>query len=159
MAAMAMKTGSGRGAGWMVAGVIASAAALSGVGGLGGCHTPGGIAYSADRYTYVSTEWQPYTISLVDTTTGETVWTVDVPVGKQLFMAFRTGSGPNEFRPDMLDWQIEEAGRLFGTPRNQIPSPGRNTRRVEVELRPVPERPTNVPPPPLNAQGSANVDG
>lgn len=122
-----------------------------------GCHSPGGSGYSADRYTYVSTEWQPYTISLVDTTTGETVWTVDVPVGKQLFMSFRKGSGPNSYRPDMMDWEIEIAGRMFGTPNNQIPVPGRATRRVDVELRPVPERPVTTPPPPLNSQGSASA--
>lgn len=122
-----------------------------------GCHTPGGPGYSADQFTYVSTEWQPYTISLIDTTTGETIWTVDVPVGKQLFMTFRKGAGPNSYRPDMMDWQIEIAGRLIGTPHNQIPSPGPATRRVDVTMRPVPERPPTTPPPPLPNHSAADA--
>lgn len=126
--------------------------------GVAGCHSPGGSGYSADRFTYVSTEWQPYTISLIDTTTGETVWSIDVPVGKQLYMSFTKGSGPNSYRPDMMSWQIELAGRLFGTPHNQIPSPGPATRRVDVELRPVPERPQTTPPPPLPSHDSASVN-
>jgi hypothetical protein len=152
MAALAIRNPSRRIAalGWV-------AAAVCGL-GLSGCHTPGGPGYSANQFTYVSTEWQPYTISVIDTTTGETVWTVDVPVGRQLFMQFRRGSGPNFYRPDMMSWEIELAGRLIGTPNNQIPVPGPNTRRVDVELRPVPERPPTPPPPPLNAQRTTGVD-
>lgn len=151
MAAMAMMGSTRRAA--ILIGIAAGACCMA----LSGCHTPGGPGYSADQFTYVSTEWQPYTISLIDTTTGETVWTVDVPVGKQLFMSFRKGSGPNSYRPDMMSWQIELAGRLIGTPRNQIPVPGPATRRVDVALRPVPERPPTTPPPPLPTHESASA--
>ncbi len=134
--------GGGRGARRMIAvGLIAAA-----TGGLGGClHRQGGAGFSANVFTYVSTEWRPYTVSVVDTATGETVWSVDVPVGKQLAIGFRKGSGPNSFRPDMLDWGIEEAGRWFGTRGNQVPVPGPEARRVDVSLRATPEKPIPGP--------------
>lgn len=125
----------------MIAGVIVAAVA----GGLGGCHRQGGPGFSTNTFTYISTEWRPYTISVVDTASGETVWSVDVPVGKQLAMGFRKGNGPNSYRPDMLDWGLEEAGRWFGTRGNQVPVPGPDARRVEVTLRAVPERPVVAP--------------
>lgn len=133
---------------------ISAAAALGAAALLGGCHSPGGPGYSSNSFTYESTEWRPCTISVVDTTTGETVWSVDVPVGQQLFVRFRKGVGPNAYRPDMMDWVIEELGRRFGTPRNQIPVPGPNVRRVDVDYRPAPERPPVVPPPPVGTTSS-----
>ncbi|MEM1423321.1 MAG: hypothetical protein AAGH64_04885, partial [Planctomycetota bacterium] len=69
---------------------------------LGACHLEGGPRWSADRYTYVSREWQPKTVSLIDTRTGETTWSVDVPVGQQLVVGFSKGTGPNELRPDEI---------------------------------------------------------
>lgn len=134
----------------------ALAGILAATGALAGCHSPGGSGFSRNAFTYRSTEWAPCTISVVDTTTGETVWSVDVPVGKQLFMAFRKGSGPNAYRPDMMDWEIEESGRLFGAPNNQIPVPGPGVRRVDYDLRPAPERPPVVPPPALGTASSVD---
>ena len=45
-----------------------------------GCRSEGGIGYSADSYTYVSRTWEPKTISVIDTRTGETIWTLELPV-------------------------------------------------------------------------------
>ncbi len=134
--------GGGRGGQRVVAATLAMAVA----GALGGClHRQGGAGFSANTFTYVSTEWRPYTVSVVDTATGETVWSVDVPVGKQLAVGFRKGSGPNSFRPDMMDWGLEEAGRWFGTRGNQVPVPGPDARRVDVSLRAAPEKPVAGP--------------
>ncbi len=116
--------------------------ALTALAGLpGACgRGEGGPFFSNDKHTYVSTSWRPWTISLIDTRTGEPVWSVDVPVGKQVTVQFREGSGPNQFKPDMMDWEIREAGRR-GVLRNQIPVPPSHVRRLEPTIRPAPEAP------------------
>ena len=119
-----------------------SVLALAGAAGLlGGCHQPGGVGASLDRFTYVSEAWHPWTVNLVDTRTGETLWSVDVPVGQQITVGFREGSGPNEFKPDMMDWGLEPAGRVGGSMPNQLPVPPAHARRLEPTLRPGPETP------------------
>lgn len=107
-----------------------------------GCLGEGGPGYSADRFTYISNEWRPWTVSLIDTRTGETIWTVDVPVGQQLAVGFRPGTGPNEIRPDLMEWGLMPAGRRGGSLPNVVPVPDRFSRRLETTLRPAPEMPT-----------------
>jgi hypothetical protein len=106
-----------------------------------GCHYEGGPLYSADRFTYVSREWQPWTVSLIDTRTGESLWSVDVPVGQKLVVGFRAGSGPNEYKPDMMDWGLMPEDRTYGERPNQLPVPPAGARRIEPTLRPAPELP------------------
>lgn len=106
------------------------------------CTGPGGSFYSDDRFTYVSNSWQPWTVSVIDTRTGETIWSVDVPVGQQLVVAFIKGTGPNERNPDMMQWGLVEAGRNAPSLPNLIPVPGRTARRIEPVMRPVPEMPS-----------------
>ena len=77
-----------------------------------GCRCEGGIGYSGDSYTYVSRTWEPKTISVIDTRTGETIWTLELPVGKQLNLKFVTGTGPNEYYPDEIQWKVVDAGRV-----------------------------------------------
>jgi len=124
--------------------ITASAATSASI--LTGCGGEGGAFFTNDRHTYVSTAWRPWTVTLVDTRNGEAVWSADVPVGKQLAVQFRKGAGPNENKPDMMDWEIKEAGR-GGTLTNQIPVPGEYARRLEPTLRPTPEQSTTPPPP------------
>ncbi|MDX2116307.1 MAG: hypothetical protein SFZ24_11910 [Planctomycetota bacterium] len=133
------------------------ALAMSGMLGCGvlcaGCHSEGGSMYSADKFTYLSHEWQPWTVTLIDTRTGESLWSVDVPVGKQLVFGFREGAGPNQFKPDMMDWGLWEAGRSYGTRDNQLPVPPAKSRRIEPSLRPTPELPgTPLPGSPFVAE-------
>ncbi len=111
-----------------------------------GCHSPGGPLYSADKHTYVSSEWQPWTVSVVDTRTGEAFWSVDVPVGEQLVVQFSRGTGPNEYKPDELVWDVMPAGRWFGALRNRLPCPPSGVRRLEPELRATPEMPGSPAP-------------
>ncbi|MEM8834972.1 MAG: hypothetical protein AAGD00_04035 [Planctomycetota bacterium] len=116
---------------------------------LSGCftNTQSGLTGSRDKHTYVSTTWRPWTVTLVDTRTGEPLWSVDVPVGQQLVVDFTEGSGPNEYKPDMMAWRLMEAGRLgFGGSKNRIPVPSQYARRIEPTLRPVPEFPGVTPP-------------
>jgi len=120
----------------MTAGALIGAAMI---GALGGCYYPGGPFWSADRFTYESTEWQPWTITVTDTRTGEPFWSVDVPVGQQLVVGFSEGTGPNEFKPDEIVWEIMPRGRRYGSLNNRMPCPPANARLLEPELRPTPE--------------------
>ena len=145
------------------------AALLAGSTAITACHHEGGPLYSADRYTYISREWQPWTVTLVDTRTGESLWSVDVPVGQQLVVGFRKGTGPNQFKPDMMYWGLREAGRTYGESPNQLPVPPAAARRLEPTLRPTPELPgspgagnpfdtlANAPAPPITPAASAEV--
>lgn len=113
---------------------------------LGGCYSPGGSGYTNDVFTYTSTSWQPWTVSLIDTRTGESLWSVDVPVGKRLILSFRDGSGPNRYKPDMMRWGILEGNRSVGNFQSQLPVPPATARRLEPTLRAVPELPSSPMP-------------
>lgn len=108
------------------------------------CHYQGGPRYSADRFTYESSSWYPKTVSLIDTRTGQTVWTVDIPVGEQLVVGFSRGTGPNEFNTDEIVWGLMPAGQRFGTRDNRMPCPPSGVRRLDVALRPAPELPGDM---------------
>jgi hypothetical protein len=106
-----------------------------------GCNTEGGRGFSSDSYTYVSRTWSPKTVTLFDTRTGETLWSVDLPVGKQMSVGFRRGTGPNEYKPDMMYWGMTEPGRLGRVQKNWIPVPPHYSRRLDLTLREAPESP------------------
>jgi len=91
-------------------------------------------------HTYVSTEWQPKTITLVDTRTGSAMWSVDIPVGKQLVIWFEEGesnAGPD--LPDLMRWEIMAANTHSGALDNAMPVPGKDSRRLDMTLRAAPE--------------------
>ncbi len=115
--------------------------ALCASGALSACHYEGGAYYSDDKYTYVSRTWSPWTVSVIDTRSGDTVWTIDLPVGQKLSLGFREGSGPNQDYPDMMDWGTWPSDQHAGQRRNQVPMPPSHARRLDPVLRPVPESP------------------
>lgn len=133
----------GRRVGLRTLAIGAALASSLAIGLQSGCHHQGGSLWSDDKHTYVSTPWRPWTVTLTDTRTGEAVWSMDVPVGKQLVLQFRKGSGPNEFKPDMMDWSVMEPKR-GGRLRNQIAVPPASARRLDPVLRPTPEDPDAV---------------
>lgn len=108
--------------------------------GLAGCYTPGGPRWSADQATYMSTAWEPKTVTIYDSRTGEVVFAVDIPVGKKLTIRFAEGSGPNEDKPDELVWEVQDADKNYGTMRNRMACPSAEHRRVEMTLRDNPSR-------------------
>ncbi len=114
-------------------------AVCAGLGGAG-CWTEGGRAYTNDSYTYVSREWEPKTISVIDTRTGQAVWSYEIPVGRQLMMEFFAGEGTEPGMKDSLRWSDREAGTIFGALDNRLNVPAASARRVDMKLRPVPER-------------------
>jgi len=128
--------------------MAAAALALLAVGVIGcGYFNRGDTIYghgaSNERFTYWSEPWAPKTISLIDTRTDQTLWSVDVPVGKQLIVRFRKGKGEGEHMPDLMQWGLMDRGRLVGFKPmvfdNEIPAPDRFARKLEMTLRPRPE--------------------
>lgn len=122
---------------------------IAGLGGgaLGsGCgYKEGGNGYSADSFTYVSRSWQPWTITLRDTRTGQEVWTMDLPVGRKLAMQFYADEGTKDgFTPDLMKWATAEENIENFTLTNSIPVPPASVRRLEPTLRPVPELPESM---------------
>lgn len=127
------------------------------VGGLmaGGCWVPGyypeGSQATRGLFTYPSNPDYPQTIALRDLTSGEVIWSVDVPVGKQLVVRFFDDWEPrNTSRPALMRWEIMDLGRAFGELDNVIPAPHELNRRLDVTYRKSREgvpTPTNLPPP------------
>lgn len=126
---------------------LALAAALAGAGLASGCYYEGGALVSNDRFTYASTTWQPKTITLVDTRTGEALWSVDVPVGRQLVIDFNSERRVDntQWLPDEALWDIMPDTRRHGALKNKMRVPPATARRVDVTLRPVPEMPPGAP--------------
>ncbi len=113
---------------------------------LGGCWNPGGLGASYDRYTYVSTEWQPQTVSIIDTRTQQAIWSQEVPVGQKLVMRFRDSddyydkAAPDPAYPDALEWDVWPRTKEFGEPSRVSWVPKSRVRRVDVRFRPAPEQ-------------------
>lgn len=122
---------------------------------LGGCWVPGGVQMSLDMYTYHSTTYMPQTVTLIDTRSGQALFSVDIPVGKELVMQFHEGRGvklpdgtPSELYPDKLKWDIWDLGRRFGEPTQSFDVPPFHARRVDVTVRTSPEQPDLLTPVP-----------
>ena len=109
---------------------------------LAGCYGPRGAIYpySGSGYTYVSSEMQPVTVTLVDTRTEEPFFKMEIPVGKQLTLNFLEGKGDDPVeRPDRMVYAIMDAGTSTGRLTNQLTCPPRGSRRIDYALRSAPE--------------------
>lgn len=121
--------------------LAASAAAT-----ISGCvytgYREGGNMVSNDRHVYVSRTWEPKTVSLVDSRSGETVWTYEVPVGEKLVVQFFKGKkdAAPQF-PDIMRWGVVDDEATGGSLSNTIAVPGSDARRLEWTMRQVPEYP------------------
>lgn len=106
----------------LVAGALAATAACS-------ANFPYGM--SLNRHNFVSTHHIPLRLELVDTVNGETVWTLNVPAGKQAVVEFENpdtwdasqrGAKPaNEVRWEILETdakiaKLENTKDLSGRP-------------------------------------------
>jgi len=101
--------------------------------GLGGCR-------STEVYRYYSTPFVPQTVTLVNTVTGEQLWTVDVPAGRELKISFRdTPNRANAAGLDEMTWSIGPRGRPMEGPNSTMQVPGPESRRFDVTHRPGPE--------------------
>lgn len=110
-----------------------------------GCSTyaPGGSGFSDDAYTYQSTAHVPQSVTLTDTRTGQTLWTYEIPVGRQLTVRFMRDSEPeNVLTPDTMYWEEMDLGTHYGYLDNSMLVPNRGGRRLDPATRPAPEMPT-----------------
>ncbi len=110
---------------------------VAAVGALSGCaYAPGGSQTSRDEFTYVSTPDCPQTIKVIDWTTNTTIWTVDVPIGKELVMRFYDDHDPkNTTRPALMRWEILDIGSSQSDLHNAMPAPDAAHRRVDPYIR------------------------
>lgn len=116
------------------------AAAVSLAAGAGCGYRPGGQGWKGSSETWRSTEFLPATLTLVDTRSGEEVWTQDIPVGYQMVTRFIDGGGPDRIeRPDRLEYQIFQNGTRYGKLRSAVAVPPANCRRWELTYREAPE--------------------
>lgn len=110
---------------------------------LGGCWSPGGTrGWSPNSYTYESSSMIPQTVSLKDTRTGETLFSYDIPVGRQLVIKFHKDHTPEDAAyPDLMKWDDWEIGTRFGMPDKELAVPPASARMLEVSVRKSPEMP------------------
>lgn len=108
---------------------------------LAGCfympgYRPGGSQASRDLYTYASTVDNPQTVTLMNSVTNQPLWTVDIPIGKQLVIWFydnqKTGDTEN---PSVMRWEIMDLGHESGDLANAMPVPAPGVRFVRVDRR------------------------
>ncbi len=110
-----------------------------------GCYFPGGPGYSADSHTLESFPHQPQTFTLIDTRTGEAVFSNEIPVGMQLVVEFYTNRGVKDSAlPDMMRSEVMEIGKITGGLEHKMDVPPKWGRRIDVTLRETPELPANM---------------
>lgn len=112
---------------------------------VGGCFAEGGLWWSEDQFVYSSRPYQPWTVNLRDTRTGQSFWSIDVPVGQQLVVHFVEGGGtPGSFTPDKMEWDLMKDGEYFKNLTSSLPVPAAAGRRLDPVLRAVPELPPSM---------------
>ena len=100
---------------------------------LGGCS-------SAELYTYSSDAHSPKSVTIIDTATGEKVWTCDIPVGQKLDMRFANRPRATEEKGfDELAWSLSGVDSKSKGRKNIVQVPPVSRRRLEMTLRPAPE--------------------
>lgn len=129
---------------------------------LGGC-------YSSGRAAYKSRPFQPTTVTVVDATTFEAIWTYDIPVGHTLLVQF----DPNmrHRNPKTMKWSlykgddqdlVQDYPNGFAMSSGKVKLPGGPV-KTDVTLRAAPELPGTLPPeiqasPPTLSDGQAPAD-
>lgn len=146
---------------WMMSGsrtmdrmgrVLAGVLAIGSVLALCGCMfaglKPGGAQRSVDEFTYVSTPWEPLTVTLYDRRDDTPLWTVDVPIGSKVsvrFYADKETSGSVRM-PDIMRWEIFDQDKSYRRLANAMAVPDANSRLLRVSLRDdVPSYPDEEP--------------
>ncbi|MBX3388679.1 MAG: hypothetical protein KF691_04410 [Phycisphaeraceae bacterium] len=128
------------------AGAVATSLALL---TFSGCNVyrPGGSMRSNDTFTFISNEYYPVTVTIVDVRTNEPIWTADVPVAKQLTLRFHEAQFPdNPANPDSLQWRFFERPTRAGELNSVMACPDKYSRRMDVTIRKTPEYATGSDP-------------
>jgi len=103
-----------------------------------GCYRPQGQLMNASgaASTYWSTETAPKTVRLRDLRSDEIVFTMDIPVGKQLVLDFVEGKGDDEvYTPDLMRYEVMDLGNTTGKLKSAMSVPNFSSRRIEVDIR------------------------
>ena len=108
---------------------------------------PGGNMFSDDTYTYMSTPYEPLTVTLYDNRDNEPIWTVDVPIGSKVSLRFRKNKikEGSARRPDIMEWVIYDQKRRTARYENSMAVPSPESRMMRVSLRKGPEFPEEAP--------------
>lgn len=123
----------------------------------GGCtHFPYGM--SLDKHNFVSTPHMPLTLTLVDTYSGDTVWSLDVPVNKMAVVNFDhsdhwTAAQPAALPAKKIKWDIFEPDRRYGFLKNEQKLSG-NPVLLKVSIR----EKGDEEPAPRNKAGDAETN-
>jgi len=105
---------------------------------LSGCYSPSGgiMPFSGGALTYASTESTQKTVTVVDVRTGEEIFKMDIPAGKQLVLDFDADEGDdNVYTPDRMRYEMMDRGDKTGKLGNSMTVPNAASRRVDVTLR------------------------
>jgi hypothetical protein len=105
---------------------------------LTGCrNSPGGDGMSNDTYTYISTPYEPITVTLYDQRDREPLWTVEVPIGQKVTLRFldnRAKEGTTR-RPDIMQWEIYDETKRRANLSNTMAVPPASSRLLKVSIR------------------------
>lgn len=106
---------------------------------LSGCaaYSPGGSGKTDDTFTYWSTTDSPKTVTLIDTRTGQAMWTSEVPVGKELVVRFvpNVNKDKTPAYPDVMRYDLLPLGKESGNLASEMPVPSRDARRLDWVMR------------------------
>ena len=108
---------------------------------LAGCSRPGGVIGSRDRHNYQSTAMEPKTVRVLDARSGEVLWSLDVPVGQTLSIQFDDNKFDSVTLPDRMKWGTAPIGDGVSMDE-EIQVPPADSRRIEWDIRNIPEYPT-----------------
>jgi len=122
---------------------------------LGGCmsslldSTPGGNMRSDDSFTYISTPFEPLTVTLYDYRDNEPLWTIDVPVGQKVTVRFLENQAKQGTtrRPDIMQWAIYDKDKRRADLTNKMAVPSADARLLKVAIRDDIEYPAENPEP------------
>jgi hypothetical protein len=104
---------------------------------LGGCNVH-------EQYHYVSSVHVPQTVTLENHSTGEKLWSYEVPVGRQLNVRFMRPRRSAEIDVyDEMRWSESALGDDNGGRPSVMRVPPASQRRLRVDIRPGPEAPAN----------------
>jgi len=104
---------------------------------LSGCYYPGGGLFSSTGgpQTYLSTEALQKSVTMLDLRTGEVFFSIDIPPGKQLVIDFERGKGDDPvYTPDLLMYDVFDAGTKTGSLGNSMTVPPAAARRIEMNV-------------------------
>jgi hypothetical protein len=109
-------------------------------------NSPGGQMRSSDAFTYVSTPYEPLSVTLYDNRDKEPLWTVDVPVGKKVSIRFLPNQSEDSTarRPDIMQWEIYDAKNRRSSLTSTMAVPPADSRLLKVTLREGPEYPVEL---------------